>query len=83
MGDWKQRDLVLGALQDLPKATVAHDDEVLQYISIRRLFGLGIGYVEPCLGAVMDSQAAHGSSISRGVGTAISIHAEIHFPTEA
>ena len=46
LGNLKQRDLVLSALLDLPKATVASDEEVLQYIWNRALFGLGIGYVD-------------------------------------
>jgi predicted nucleic acid-binding protein len=46
LGNLKQRELVLGALQDLPKAAVAEDGEVLQYISNQGLFGLGIGYVD-------------------------------------
>jgi len=46
LGNLKQRDVVLSALQDLPKATVAGDEEVLQYIWNRALFGLGIGYVD-------------------------------------
>jgi predicted nucleic acid-binding protein len=46
MGSLKQRDVVLSALEDLPKATVAHEDEVLRFIASRALFGLGIGYVD-------------------------------------
>jgi predicted nucleic acid-binding protein len=46
MGNMKQRDVVLGALQDLPKATVAHEDEVLRFTFDRALFGLGIGYID-------------------------------------
>lgn len=46
LGHLKQRDLVLGALRDLPRAAVADDEEVLQYISVQGLFGLGIGYVD-------------------------------------
>lgn len=33
-------------LQDLPKASVAHDDEVLTFISRHRLVGTGIGYID-------------------------------------
>lgn len=46
LGNLEQRELSLDALQDLPKATVARDEEVLQYISNRALFGRGIGYVD-------------------------------------
>jgi predicted nucleic acid-binding protein len=46
MGSLKQRAVVLSALQDLPKTTVAHEDEVLLFTSGRALFGLGIGYID-------------------------------------
>ncbi|HYD67860.1 type II toxin-antitoxin system VapC family toxin [Azospirillum sp.] len=46
LGSLRQRDVVLGALQDLPQATVARDDEVLRFIDQNALFGLGIGYVD-------------------------------------
>jgi predicted nucleic acid-binding protein len=57
MGSLERRDLILGALQDLPKATVARDEEVLQYISNRALFGLGIGYVDAHLLAAVQMTA--------------------------
>lgn len=46
MGSLKQRAAVSGALQDLPKATIAQEDEVLHFTSARGLFGLGIGYID-------------------------------------
>ncbi len=46
MGSLKQRDVLLSALQDLPKALVAREDEVLRFLTDRSLFGLGIGYVD-------------------------------------
>lgn len=46
MGSLKQSDLVLDALQDLPKAAVAQEDEILAFIRNQGLFGLGIGYVD-------------------------------------
>ena len=46
MGSFRQRDLLLDELRDLPKAMVAEDDEVLQFVSGRTLFGLGIGYID-------------------------------------
>jgi predicted nucleic acid-binding protein len=46
LGNFRQRDLVIGALRDLPQATIATDQEVLSLIEGRRLFGLGIGYVD-------------------------------------
>jgi len=46
LGNLRERDLVLSALQELPQATVASDDEVLHFIDRQALFGLGIGYVD-------------------------------------
>ncbi len=46
LGHLRQRDLIVTSLQDLPQARVAADDEVLRFIGERRLFGLGIGYVD-------------------------------------
>ena len=46
LGHLRQSDLVLGALQDLPQATVATDQEVLAFIRRHALPGLGIGYVD-------------------------------------
>jgi predicted nucleic acid-binding protein len=54
LGNLKQRDLILGALRDLPQATVASDEEVLHHISNRALFGLGIGYVDAHLLAAVE-----------------------------
>lgn len=46
MGSLHRRDLVLGALRDLPQAISATDEEVLAFIERHSLFGLGIGYVD-------------------------------------
>jgi predicted nucleic acid-binding protein len=46
LGNLRQRDHVLSALEDLPQAAVASHQEVLHFIGQRRLFGLGIGYVD-------------------------------------
>ena len=46
LGAIRQRDVVLGALRDLPQAEVADDREVLQFIEQQQLWGLGIGYVD-------------------------------------
>ncbi|HMD63516.1 MAG TPA: type II toxin-antitoxin system VapC family toxin [Stellaceae bacterium] len=46
LGNLRQRDLVLKALRELPRATVAADEEVLHLIDRRALYGLGIGYVD-------------------------------------
>jgi predicted nucleic acid-binding protein len=46
LGNLRRRDLVLGALSDLPQATVATDDEVMHFIHRHTLFGLGVGYID-------------------------------------
>jgi predicted nucleic acid-binding protein len=46
LGHLRQRHLIVTSLQDLPQARVATEDEVLLFIAERRLFGLGIGYVD-------------------------------------
>lgn len=49
MGNLRRRDLLIGALRDLPPALVASDDEVVAFAERERLYGLGIGYVDACL----------------------------------
>jgi len=46
LGNLRQRAVVVGALRDLPQATVASDEEVLHLIDAEALSGLGIGYVD-------------------------------------
>ena len=46
LGNLRQREIVLGALSDLPQATVATDAEVLHFIDHQALFGRGVGYVD-------------------------------------
>ena len=46
LGHLRQRELILKALQNLPRAVVASDAEVLQFIGRKTLFGYGIGYVD-------------------------------------
>ena len=46
MGNLRQRERILAALQDLPQAGVATDRETLHFIERHRLFGAGIGYVD-------------------------------------
>ncbi len=41
-----QREVVLAALSDLPRAKAATDPEVLTFIDRQNLFGRGIGYVD-------------------------------------
>ncbi len=46
LGSLSNRKTVLQMLKDLPKATVASDDEVAVFIEKHRLYGLGIGYID-------------------------------------
>ena len=46
LGSLRQREVVLGALKELPHVEVATDEEVLAFIEGERLFGLGIGFVD-------------------------------------
>jgi predicted nucleic acid-binding protein len=46
LGNIPKRNVFLDAIRDLPKATMAEDDEVLRFISEYTLFGLGVGYVD-------------------------------------
>lgn len=46
LGNLRNRDSVLGALQDLLQACVATETEVLRFIGEKSLFGMGIGYID-------------------------------------
>ena len=46
LGSLRDRRTVLRLLRDLPRAAVAHDDEVLDLIERRQLFGRGVGYTD-------------------------------------
>lgn len=46
LGNLRQRETVLHALSELPRANVATDTEVLQFIDRNALGGRGIGYVD-------------------------------------
>jgi len=46
LGNLRQRELVLGAMSDLPRASVATDTEILHFIDRHALFGRGVGYVD-------------------------------------
>ena len=49
LGSLKNRELVLGALRDLPNALVATPEETLFLIEREGLFNRGIGYVDTSL----------------------------------
>lgn len=46
LGNLRQRQAILTYLQDLPRAIVATDEEVLDFIERHALAGLGAGYVD-------------------------------------
>ena len=59
LGQLKQRDIFLSALQHLPQANVATHSEVLAYINQHQLFGLGIGFIDAhLLAAIKLTQGA-------------------------
>ncbi len=45
-GDLKNRAEILELLNELPKAAVAENSEVLQFIERNHLYGLGIGWID-------------------------------------
>jgi predicted nucleic acid-binding protein len=46
LGNLRQRDVILSALDNLPQALVAFADEVNFFIETHTLFGLGIGLID-------------------------------------
>lgn len=46
LGNLRRRAIVLSAMQDLPRAVVATEHEVLALVDRDALFGIGIGYVD-------------------------------------
>lgn len=49
LGSLKNRSVVLQALHNLPQATVASHDEVLQLLEVEALHGQGLGFVDVAL----------------------------------
>ena len=81
LGHLRQRKAILSALQNLPQATVARDDEVLGMIDRWALYGRGIGYVDAHLlasiplspGALLWTRDQR----LRTVAAALSLHASL------
>jgi predicted nucleic acid-binding protein len=46
LGSFRARATIIGALQGLPRAAVAADDEVMAFIDNHSLHGRGIGYID-------------------------------------
>jgi predicted nucleic acid-binding protein len=49
LGSLRNRDVVLSALQDLPRAPIATPEEVAYLLQSEQLFNRGIGYVDTAL----------------------------------
>ncbi|NLW93526.1 MAG: PIN domain-containing protein [Chlamydiae bacterium] len=45
-GNISQRERILALLQSLPSVRVATDGEVLQFVTARRLYGMGLGWID-------------------------------------
>lgn len=45
-GNLKNRTEILSLLRELPMASCAEDDEVIQFIDDRKLMGKGLGYID-------------------------------------
>ena len=46
LGHLSRRQMILHDLSCLPRAKTATDDEVMAYIERKKLFGLGVGYID-------------------------------------
>jgi hypothetical protein len=46
LGNLKNRNAVLGALQNIPQIPIATNDEVFHFIETKALYGIGIGYID-------------------------------------
>ena len=46
LGNLRQRDVILDAISNMPRATISTNEEVLEFISQSKLYGLGIGYID-------------------------------------
>ena len=46
LGSLRQRDVILDTLNDMPRAKIATDEEVLAFINQSKLYGLGVGYID-------------------------------------
>lgn len=77
LGNLRQREIILNALADLPRASAATDLEVLHFIDRHVLFGRGVGYVDAHLLAAVHLTAGaelwtkdkrlHGVAVELGV----------------
>jgi predicted nucleic acid-binding protein len=45
-GDLTNRTKIIGLLKALPQATVAEHEELMRFVDIHRLLGVGLGYID-------------------------------------
>lgn len=82
LGALKQRNVILSALQDLPRANIATDDEALAFIATHALFGQGVGYIDAHL--LASARLTPGASLwtrdkpLRALAERLSLEAKIH-----
>jgi predicted nucleic acid-binding protein len=71
----RQREVILTAMSDLPRASVATDAEVLDFIHRYALFGRGVGYIDVHLLAAVQltADAALWTSDKRLHGVAVEL----------
>ena len=82
LGRLGQREMILAALSDLPRAELATDPEVLGFINHQALFGRGIGYVDAHLlasvrltaGAQLWTRDARLRDVAEALGLAMTPH---------
>ncbi|MFA6013522.1 MAG: type II toxin-antitoxin system VapC family toxin [Gallionellaceae bacterium] len=46
LGSLRNRDIVIGTMENLPQINMASDDEVMHFIQHNKLYGTGIGYID-------------------------------------
>lgn len=46
LGNLRQRDVILDTLNNMPSTKIATDEEVLAFIYLNKLYGVGIGYID-------------------------------------
>jgi predicted nucleic acid-binding protein len=84
LGRMRQREMILAALSDLPRAELATDAEVLGFVDREALFGRGIGYVDAHLlastrlsaGAAMWTRDARLRNVAEKLGLAMAPHGD-------
>jgi predicted nucleic acid-binding protein len=46
LGNLRQREVILDVFNNMPRAKIATDEEVLAFINQSKLYGLGVGYID-------------------------------------